>query len=223
MFILFLAHKSGKKLREKELFLFFLIIAIILSLLSAVYLMISSYQLPIFLVVIIAILIVFNFCIARKDDRYKQEIIILLIIIINFYVIQLFAYHNLSVAYLNPTRIIETPKNASWYLLHNNFSQNNSFHEANGINRYDLEKLKREFDYPNLCTPPQLRENALYGYMAWNLGDTKVFCPVSVRNDGDKAESKKIADKCIVISGKALQIMPQGYIGIASSQGRRPM
>ncbi len=115
----------------------------------------------------------------------------LIIIIIYIYVIQLFVYHNLSVAYPNPTRIIETPKNASWYFLYNNLSQNKGSQEANGINKYDLEKLKREFDYPNRCTPPKFRENALYGYMAWNLGDTKVFCPASVHNDWDETESKK--------------------------------
>ena len=66
IFILFLAHKLGKKLREKELVLFFLIIIIILSLLSVVYLIISLYRLPIFLVAIITILIVFNFYMVKK-------------------------------------------------------------------------------------------------------------------------------------------------------------
>lgn len=70
--------------------------------------------------------------------------------------------------------------------------------------------------------------------MAWNLGDTKVFCPPTIDNqkadstkikdDDSKTEeqkaadelaakeAKKLAEECIVISGKALQILPEGYI-----------
>lgn len=140
-------------------------------------------------------------------------------------------------------RFIETPKNSSWYLLHNNFQQNNGSQETNGIDKNDLLKLKQKFNcssflkkqerdniepqnrIPCLTTPEQ-RNNALYGYMAWNLGDTKVFCPATVDNtkaDSTKTkdenskteeqrEADKLANECIVISGKALQIMPKSYI-----------
>jgi hypothetical protein len=132
------------------------------------------------------------------------------------------------------THSIEISENSSWYLLHNNFQQNNGFQETNGINKSDLKALKKRFN-SNLCTEkglkehtlqyystPASRENALYGYMAWNLGDTKVFCPPTVDNtEADFTEAKgtkereaadKLAEECIVISGKALQIMPEGYI-----------
>ena len=62
--------------------------------------------------------------------------------------------------------------------------------------------------------------------MAWNLGDTKVFCPPTVDNtltvDDTKTEEEQqkernrkkeqLGKECIVISGKALQIMPENYL-----------
>ena len=127
-------------------------------------------------------------------------------------------------------RFAETPKNSSWYLLHNNFQKDNGLQETNGINKSDLKELKRHFYKSNLCTKKELkehplqyystsasRENALYGYMAWNLGDTKVFCPSYVNNKFSNINNQ-ITDNCIVISGKALQIMPEGYISTESIQ-----
>lgn len=131
------------------------------------------------------------------------------------------------------THSIEISENSSWYLLHNNFQQNNGFQETNGINKSDLKKLKKYFTKPKQCSKLDLRENALYGYMAWNLGDTKVFCPPTVDNtkadfiktknecpktkeqeEAEKLveEAEKLTKECIVISGKTLQIMPEGYI-----------
>ena len=114
---------------------------------------------------------------------------------------------------------VEVKENSSWYLLHNNFQQNHGFQETNGINKSDLKKLKKYFTKPKQCSRLDLRENALYGYMAWNLGDTKVFCPPTVDNTKadftktkEQEEAEKLTKECIVISGKALQIMPEGYI-----------
>ena len=144
-----------------------------------------------------------------------------------------------KIAILYFTHIIETPENSSWYLLHNNFQQNNGSQEINGIDKNDLIKLKQNFKcsilskeekakkgIENCSLIPEQRNNALYGYMAWNLGDTKVFCPPTTDNteadftekdergqDTEKRKAaKQLTEKCIVISGKALQIMPEGYI-----------
>ena len=123
-------------------------------------------------------------------------------------------------------RFAETPKNSSWYLLHNNFQQNNGFQEISGINKNDLVKLKQKFKCPilsedeklkkdiNCSSKPEQRNNALYGYMAWNLGDTKVFCPPTAENNKGKKEAAKLATECIVISGKFLQILNENYIDI---------
>ena len=128
-------------------------------------------------------------------------------------------------AILNFTHSIEIPENSSWYLLHNNFQNNNGSQETNGIDENDLIKLKQNFKCSILskkekaeknieCSSiPEQRNNALYGYMAWNLGDTKVFCPPTVNNTiRNEEEKEKLGKECIVISGKALQIMPEGYI-----------
>ena len=125
-------------------------------------------------------------------------------------------------------RFIETNQNSSWYLLHNNFQQNNGSQETNDIDKNDLRKIKEKFNCSSFLkkqekdniepqkrmpcsTTPEQRNNALYGYMAWNLGDTKVFCPRFVDNKRGN-ENNQITGNCIVISGKALQIMPEDYI-----------
>ena len=50
--------------------------------------------------------------------------------------------------------------------------------------------------------------------MAWNLGDTKVFCPESVSFfDQDAANSNiKKSAKCIVIKSEFIQILDKRYI-----------
>ena len=133
---------------------------------------------------------------------------------------------NFKINLLYPVRFIETPKNSSWYLLHNDFQQNS------GINKNDLVKLKQKFKCPILSeneklkkgidcsSKPEQRNNALYGYMAWNLGDTKVFCPPTAENNKGKEEAAKLADECIIISGKSLQILNEKYIDIIMPKER---
>jgi len=121
------------------------------------------------------------------------------------------SYKTLIFNSIHFVRFAETPENSSWYLLHNNFQQNNGFQETNGINKSDLKRLKKYFTKPKQCTKLDLRENALYGYMAWNLGDTKVFCPSYQTNLMDNV-NRQPTDYCIIISVKALQIMPERYI-----------
>lgn len=127
---------------------------------------------------------------------------------------------------LYPTRFVEVPKNSSWYLLHNNFQHNNGTQEINGVDKNDLFKLKQNFKCSILsekekgekgiiCSSiPEQRNNALYGYMAWNLGDTKVFCPPTTDNTKGEKEADKLANECVVISGKSLQILNEKYIDI---------
>ena len=160
-----------------------------------------------------------------RENLSPFQFFLVMILSILFLVIP-FSNHN---AILHSFRFIETPENPSWYLLHNNFQKNNGSQETNGIDKNDLLKLKQKFKCSKKinCSPiPEQRNNALYGYMAWNLGDTKVFCPPTVGNtltvDDTKTEEEQqkernrkkeqLAEECIVISGKALQIMPKGYI-----------
>jgi len=165
-----------------------------------------------------------------KKNQYKTENEITKLYYI-FYVLILFSlivaillifsyYKNLIFNSLHSIRFAESPENSSWYLLHNNFQQNNDFQETNGINKSDLKKLKKYFIKPKQCSKLDPRENALYGYMAWNLGDTKVFCPKSLDNKIRYANNP-IPDNCIVISGKALQIMPTFYVSTEPIQQAR--
>ena len=162
---------------------------------------------------------------------YSNFFINMLTIMVILVCLILLAFSN-KISVLNFTHFIEIPKNSSWYLLHNNFQQNNGSQEVNGIDKNDLIKLKQNFKCSILseeekteknieCSSiPEQRNNALYGYMAWNLGDTKVFCPPTTDNtkidDIDrekwKIPAEKLGKECIVISGKALQIMPKDYI-----------
>ena len=155
-----------------------------------------------------------------KKDNFAILITVTLIISIIILMLPNFKYrYFFESAHL--IRLAESPKDSSsWYLLHNNFQQNNGSQETNGIDKNDLLKLKQKFKCSALsqterekedidCSPhPETRNNALYGFMAWNLGDTKVFCPISSIN----SPQKELKNECIVINGKALQIMPESYI-----------
>lgn len=134
-----------------------------------------------------------------------------------------------------PIRFTEKPDNSSWYLLHNNFQKNDGTQEVSGIEKADLLRLKEKFKVPFLCHIADARNNALYGYMAWNLGNTKVFCPASVSNyknakckstdkdkecteDEQKRANEKALSQCLVIDGKFLQIMDEQYIGMPKKE-----
>ena len=145
--------------------------------------------------------------------------------------------HNFPSYVFTPIRFTEKPDNSSWYLLHNNFHKNDGTQEVSGIEKADLLRLKEKFQHPSWHTGwqcfnlPYQRNNALYGYMAWNLGNTKVFCPGSVSNyknaeckgtgkdkecteDEQKRANEKALSQCLVIDGKFLQMMDEQYIGI---------
>lgn len=164
------------------------------------------------------------------EKLHKNNILIFIIICVTpVYVISvsLFPSSKFALDSVHFVRFAETPKNSSWYLLHNNFQQNNGSQETNGIDKNDLIKLKQKFKCSALseterkekgieCSPHfEQRNNALFGYMAWNLGNTKVFCPPTVNNNirnKEKEAKEKLKNECIAISGKALQIMPESYI-----------
>ena len=186
---------------------------------------------------------ILNHSINSLNSSYRSVIKVVMTAVILLCLVAFGSSNKIGI--LNFTYAIEIPRNSSWYLLHNNFQQNNGSQETNGIDKNDLIKLKQNFKFSILsekekkdknieCSSiPEQRNNALYGYMAWNLGDTKVFCPPTVDNtkadstkikDEDskikdenpktkeQEEADKLAEECIIISGKALQIMPKGYI-----------
>lgn len=152
-----------------------------------------------------------------------------------------FSNYNTS---LHKPNFIEKPQNSSWYLIHNG---NTTSQTINGFAKDDIKKQKQIFNAKDCgalngeskekCQNDNKeifnqRHNALYGYMAWNLGNTKVFCPVSVdffiadvENESlnqakgtneKKKEKSQILDekskKCLVIDGKYLQPISEHYL-----------
>lgn len=106
---------------------------------------------------------------------------------------------------------IEKPQNSSWYIIHNG---NTNSEKINGLSKTEIQKLKLEFkpldkDVKNIENP-----NALYGYMAWNLGSTKVFCPQSVDffKTNNQDERNAMSQKCLVIDGKYLQLISAEFL-----------
>lgn len=110
---------------------------------------------------------------------------------------------------LYAVRFIEKPKNSSWYIIHNG---NTTSDKINGFDTKQINIFKKDFSKPYQCTG--IEGDILYGYMAWNLGNTKVFCPQSVNffKTDNQNERNVMSQKCLVIDGKYLQLISDYYI-----------
>ncbi len=104
---------------------------------------------------------------------------------------------------------IEMPAQSRWYLIDNRFIERNVLRKHQGesaaLHKTDiLEVWKNRFRPlpPYINTTRYQYPNSFYGYMAWNLGEIKIFCPQSVGLD------KSVADKCLYIKGDYLQPLP---------------
>ena len=183
-----------------------------------------------------------NYLFSYPESKNNAIVIVPFFIIIPLLVAVSLAIDNFPSYVFTPIRFTEKPNNSSWYLLHNNFQKNDGTQEVSGIEKADLLRLKEKFQCPKdqeeqeICSNlPYHRNNALYGYMAWNLGNTKVFCPASVSNyrnakcqDKNKDEkcdeeeqndaNKTAFSQCLVIDGKFLQMMDEQYIGMPEKE-----
>lgn len=86
--------------------------------------------------------------------------------------------NNFSQKLLLPLGLVESPKHSQWYYINREYLSHTSLDESAVSNlkqRFSCP-LKIEHDKP--CENNQ-REDLLYGYMAWNIGDTKLLCPSS--------------------------------------------
>lgn len=97
----------------------------------------------------------------------------------------------LSIHTLKILHFIETPNNAKWYILDPNSKT------VKALERQYNDLSKSQF----ICTPNdnnncQINKNltALYGYMAWNLGDQKLLCPSTINAVKDQQ-----SNDCITI------------------------
>ncbi|AWY21551.1 hypothetical protein LP123_00155 [Moraxella bovis] len=157
------------------------------------------------------LLFLFNFLvsyISKTNTKYSEILVISSLIFIVIYNFFLSSFQDYSIS-LHKPKFIEKPKNSSWYIIHNG---NTNSEKINGLSKTEIQNLKLEFkpldkDVKDIESP-----NALYGYMAWNLGNTKVFCPVSVDFFDDKGNNKEKSAKCLVIDGKYLQPVSEHYL-----------
>lgn len=178
---------------------------------------------------------IFILCHILAIIQFKSEnkiiFIFLSILIPFFYYIYLIPFQNYNVS-LYKARFIEKPQDSSWYLIHNG---NTSSETINGMTKDDIKKYQKDLFNANDVTCDQIKkekikenckkdyfniskkDNAFYGYMAWNLGDTKVFCPASV-DFFDGTDNTEKSKKCLVIDGRYLQLTSNYYIGNAITQ-----
>lgn len=180
------------------------------------------------------LLIIFNsfMAIFYAKSKHKNHIFpIICIILVVFGYFHLIPYQNYEVS-LHKPKFIEKPQNSSWYILHNS---NNPVETINGMTKQDIERHKQKFipnDWAKFCKiddfskknisnckvlydyAQDINPNALYGYMAWNLGNTKVFCPPSVDffKTDNQNERNTMSQRCLVIDGKYLQLVSEYYL-----------
>lgn len=189
------------------------------------------------LLLIALVMVEFISCLDLQDKIFKKNNksnkLWLMPIIIAFYVVILIAYQffvDIQGNSLYMVRYVEKPQNSSWYLIHNG---NNTSKIINGLTKTNIKNYKHVFE-PNswreICKEDvftntnmsncsmldeyvkDMNDNALYGYMTWNLGSTKVFCPQSVDFFADNGDNKEKSEKCLVIDGKYLQPISEHYL-----------
>ena len=109
----------------------------------------------------------------------------------------------------NPMRAlgyIEDKRDARWYSIDNRFIEWNNF-QALFLDKkiiYTQEQVcyKKDFDLSKLSKKEKIPFH-LYGYMAWNTGNTRIFCPVSI------SIGKDIGSKCWHIPSQYINLIPK--------------
>ena len=170
--------------------------------------------------IILSSFIIFN---ERFSSGEKILVINLFSFIISFCFLCIIANisDNFPSRLLLPLRIIESNQDSLWYLIHDRYNEK----EISGIDTFDLHAIKLTFscnENKDKCSmAANGRKNALYGYMAWNLGDTKVFCPESVSFlEHDGVSNTEKSSKCIIIKSEFIQILDANYISNKSLENK---
>ena len=170
--------------------------------------------------IILSSFIIFN---ERFSSGEKILVINLFSFIISFCFLCIIANisDNFPSRLLLPLRIIESNQDSLWYLIHDRYNEK----EISGIDTFDLHAIKLTFscnENKDKCSmAANGRKNALYGYMAWNLGDTKVFCPESVSFlEHDGVSNTEKSSKCIIIKSEFIQILDANHISNKSLENK---
>ncbi|HFC8511784.1 TPA: hypothetical protein ACFP31_000676 [Neisseria subflava] len=109
----------------------------------------------------------------------------------------------------NPMRAlgyIEDRRDARWYSIDNRFIEWNNF-QALFLDKkiiYTQEQVcyKKDFDLSKL-SKKEKNPFHLYGYMAWNTGNTRIFCPVSI------SIGKDVGSRCWHIPSQYINLIPK--------------
>ena len=111
---------------------------------------------------------------------------------------------------INPMRAlgyIEDKRDARWYSIDNRFIEWNNFQtlflDKKIIYTQDQVCYKKDFNLSKLSKKEKIPFH-LYGYMAWNTGNTRIFCPVSI------SIGKDIGSKCWHIPSQYINLIPKG-------------
>ena len=125
---------------------------------------------------------------------------------------------NVSMNLLHRLGYIQKPNDAQWYAFDNRLIDWYKLQTNTSEEIYSFRNWKEKFQPTeakekahNLSKNP----NTLYGYMAWNVGSTKIFCPKSVElpketEAKDKRHAIKFSTQCLTIKGDYLQPLPTG-------------
>lgn len=130
---------------------------------------------------------------------------------------------------LKPLHFIEYPSNANWYTI------DTRFFAPNNLNNQEIERYSKDLlayfysDQPktqcehiadndnrkkNECKKSehsfqaQQKYNRFYGYVAWNLGDMKVFCPHGYEQARLEAQKEKKSNHIQCLALKSEYIIP---------------
>lgn len=162
--------------------------------------------------------------------------------LISFFILitSLYFFVNLQEDALKRLGFIQRPDDAAWYALDMNYLENFGFQyncaecsssAESDNNRSLVEKLKLVFveETANKDQPAYINQkNTLYGYFIWNVGETRVFCPKSIKigkvkekqkdKQNDKQNGKQNLSSCLVINKDKIQLLPRFMETTAKNQ-----
>ncbi|MDO4641729.1 MAG: hypothetical protein Q4A84_08550 [Neisseria sp.] len=143
----------------------------------------------------------------ETQQRYLSLILIPLCLFMT-----ILAISNISMPQLSLTIIgfVESSNDAQWYTINKSFFEKNDLPKQYLLNlRNDFTKRKDKDCKEYSCMKKiSTQDNWFYGYMAWNLGEKKLFCPrrnLNPNQDFEELKNKGAKNICILISGDEIQ------------------
>lgn len=139
-----------------------------------------------------------------KEIAMQISLVFLVLLIIIFIMPE---YPNFIINPMRALGYIEDKRDARWYSIDNRFIEWNNlqalFLDKKIVYTQDQVCYKKDFDLSKLSKKEKIPFH-LYGYMAWNTGNTRIFCPVSISIEKD------IGSKCWHIPSQYINLIPKG-------------